>query len=188
LTPEALDALLVPLERLSSVEPLDGPRAKRLLSLRAEALARPPSEEVLSPSVVETVAFEVGGSKFAIGSREVSEVRALGRVSRLPGATAGVSGLVVFRGRLVAVVDLAVLLGGAAAGERRSEDRVVVVVESDRGTLAFVCDALEGLRSLDTKALKAPREASGCLHGNDGDGYALLDVARVMERIANAAR
>ncbi|MHB1843756.1 MAG: chemotaxis protein CheW [Deltaproteobacteria bacterium] len=175
------------LERRSSVAPLAGALAGRLLALRAEALARSPADDALSPSTVETVAFEVSGSKFAVGSREVLEVRALGRLSRLPGALAAILGVVVFRGRLVSVVDLAALLGGGATRARRPEARVVIV-ESERGTLAFVCDSLLGLRSLDTKSLKEPRDASGCLRGNDGDGHALLHVDRVMERLALASR
>ncbi|AKU93046.1 hypothetical protein AKJ08_3433 [Vulgatibacter incomptus] len=72
--------------------------------------------------------------------REVAPPPAI--ASRIPRSAAPVLGAIQHRGRLAALVDLAGLLGCAAAGADRSEARMVLL---ERAAVGFLVDEVIGL-------------------------------------------
>src|SRR5689334_7571216 len=64
-----------------------------------------------APDAIEVLAIRVGGKPFALRLSEVAGVATGRRLTPVPSARRGMLGLVGVRGSLVAVFDLAVLLG-----------------------------------------------------------------------------
>jgi chemotaxis signal transduction protein len=92
--------------------------AQRLAELRegfdtSFSLPPPPPPE-LGEALLR---LRVAGASMAVRLRQLSGLHLLPRVVRLPGAPSSVLGLAGLRGQLVAVHDLAALLGLAAAEE-----------------------------------------------------------------------
>jgi len=70
--------------------------------------------------------FQVGGDRYAIEARQAVEVVPLLSLKRVPMAARGVAGILNYRGRPVAAVDLSELIGGRPARERLST-RIIIV-------------------------------------------------------------
>src|SRR5512142_2144032 len=105
----------------------------RALTERIEAARRSPAgapEEGRARQVV----FQAGDAWYALPLEGVREV-VLPRppFARVPGAPPAVRGAMNLRGRVVAVVDLAALLGGPAGAEDASPAAPQHVVLLDRG-------------------------------------------------------
>lgn len=81
---------------------------------------------------VQVLFLEAGGQRYAVETSTVVEVVPAVHLRPVPGALPGVAGLFVYRGRIVPVVDLALLLGGAPC-PRRLSSRILVC---DRGGAA----------------------------------------------------
>jgi len=99
------------------------------------------------------VCFEVRGQELALPIGDVREtlpVHPITRVFLTPACLAGVFSL---RGEIVAVIDLAVLLG--LPRTEIGDDSRIVVVENQHGTAGIVVDRLRDLRTIDT-ALDPP--------------------------------
>ncbi|MFM8282849.1 MAG: chemotaxis protein CheW [Planctomycetaceae bacterium] len=75
---------------------------------------------------MQLITFTVAGQQFAIEARRVIEVLPLIPARPVPMLPDYVTGMFVYRGRLVPLVDLGIRLGGTAA-ERRLSTRIVVV-------------------------------------------------------------
>ena len=94
------------------------------------------------------VCFEVRGQELALPIGDVREtlpVHPITRVFLTPACLAGVFSL---RGEIVAVIDLAVLLG--LPRTEIGDDSRIVVVEHKQGTAGIVVDRLRDLRTIDT--------------------------------------
>jgi chemotaxis-related protein WspB len=74
---------------------------------------------------VQVLFLEAGGLRYAVETSAVVEVVPAVRVRPVPGAVRGVAGLFGYRGRILPVVDLGLLLLGAAC-PRRLSSRIVV--------------------------------------------------------------
>ncbi len=70
--------------------------------------------------------FQLGADRYALPARDVAEVLPLVALKGLPGAPAGVAGLIDYRGEAVPVIDLSALALGHAAA-RRVSTRVLMV-------------------------------------------------------------
>ena len=119
---------------------------------------------------------------------EVGRPPALTRVPGLPGWVAGVAN---WRGRVLAVLDVRPLLGGAATAlDRRGR---LVVLRHDGVVVGLLTEAVEGTRRLEPEDIEPtpPRLAErtgGLLSGQltDADGpCGVLDLAAVL-RLADA--
>lgn len=72
------------------------------------------------------ILFQLGSDRYALPAGEVAEVLPLVALKVLPGAPAGVAGLIDYRGTAVPVVDLSALALGRPAAQRVST-RVLMV-------------------------------------------------------------
>ena len=112
--------------------------------------------------------FEVGGHLFAVDARQAVEVLEVVESTPVPGAVAGVLGLLNLRGRLIVAGDLAVLLG---FGPAVHAEAAFVVLESEGRSVALRVDRVvgfaatpEGGLDVDSDLLEA-LGASGVLAG-----------------------
>ena len=68
-------------------------------------------EETKTAETLLAVVFEAGGSLFAIDSSRVEEIARLPRITAVRGAEEQVLGIANLRGRIITVLDAAMLLG-----------------------------------------------------------------------------
>ncbi len=96
------------------------------------------------------VLVRVAGSRLAIDSNRVRELMELPAVTVLPGLPPGTPGVITWRGRVVAAIDLAVRLDlpHAGAGAQTGKSRMAVVVAVDAGYFALIVDGVEGVEAL----------------------------------------
>ena len=92
---------------------------RSLLERRARVLARPHSAHAPARRLQARMRFQAGGEAFALDLEEVAAVARPLALTALPGATAPLVGVAVWRGRVISVLDVAGLHGGADRGGRR---------------------------------------------------------------------
>lgn len=89
------------------------------------------------------VCFKAGDDFVALPINEVSETLDMPTYTRLPGVQPWVLGVANIRGRIVALTDVAVLLGGEPVDQRRAK---VVVIDSNDVVGGLVVDQLFGIQ------------------------------------------
>ncbi len=90
--------------------------------------------------------FQLDSARFALPAREVHEVLPLVSTRALPGAPAGVVGLINYRGEAVPVLDVALVVLGRPSARRVSTRLLVVGHPAAPGQrLALVAERATGL-------------------------------------------
>ena len=112
------------------------------------------------------VVVRLGGGRFALPMDAVAEVGRTPSVTRVPGTPAWVSGVTNWRGRILGVLDLRLLLGVPAdAGDGR-----LVVLARGGVAVGVVAERVDGVLVVDPEALEPalvtlPAEAGALLEG-----------------------
>ena len=94
----------------------------------------------------DSLVLQVGAARYALGMHLVGEVGREPDLTRVPGLPAWMAGVANWRGRVLAVVELASVLGEhslAAHGRRR-----LVVLRTPEVIVGLVVDAVTGVRTL----------------------------------------
>ncbi|MBI5546839.1 MAG: chemotaxis protein CheW [Deltaproteobacteria bacterium] len=120
----------------------------------ALAGARPSASGPSQVPEAEFFRVRVGDTAFAVESGLIQEVVRAPPITPLPGAPAYLVGVAAHRGDVVAVVDLARLLG---RGQTEVSDRSrMAVARADGVVVALLADAVLGLVRLPATALQPP--------------------------------
>jgi chemotaxis signal transduction protein len=125
------------------------------------------------------VHLRVAGEAYAVRIESVLEVVRLGEVTAVPGARAELLGVLNLRGHVLAVADLAPILGL----RRTAPPARMLVAESGDCQAGFVIDEVS-----DVGELRDPTEAteSALLAGAtlaDGDLIGVIDLDRVFDAL-----
>ena len=88
--------------------------------------------------------FTLLGQRFVAPMEEVAEVMRIPQLTRLPGVKPFVYGVSNVRGRLMAVLDLAMFVGRASEFSRAN--RRVLAIESDETFIGFIIDESLGMQ------------------------------------------
>jgi len=105
--------------------------------------------ETTAPSGTESttyVVLSVGGSSWCLDVRSVREIVPTPRITRVPGAPSGISGVINVRGRVIPLGDLGLALGfeESVVGPRATAVVLDLGVDgADLAVLAEVVDVLE---------------------------------------------
>jgi chemotaxis-related protein WspB len=75
--------------------------------------------------------FDVDGNRYALDARAVVEVLPFVRVTPVPHAPAGIAGLLTYRGTVVPVVDLSMVMAGRPSAASLSTRLVIVRLSDD---------------------------------------------------------
>ena len=92
----------------------------------------------------QILTFEAGGQSLAIATKAVSEVVTTPRITRVPQAPASLKGLANLRGKVVPILSVEALLGGAASG---TGSRIIVLMGDDPVGLAV--DRVSAMRHIE---------------------------------------
>ncbi len=130
------------------------------------------------------VVLQLGRSRYAVPMRAIAEVGHPPRVTRVPGLPDWLAGVVNWRGRILAVLDLRGVLGGD--GDEPGVSARLVVLIRDGVTVGLLADAVSGTRTLpddlEPPLSTLPDPAAGLLAGHvtdDNGPVTVLDVAAV---------
>lgn len=145
--------------------------ARRILEERARKLAQPAVKLELEIDQDQLVVFERGNGRYALDMRFLQEVSSVTAYAELPGMPDHCLGVATARGELVALFDLAVLLG-----EPRSTSpvRCMLLCGEARPELAIAIDRAVTLA--DARPLfEPPAAASTLISGVHPDGFVVID-------------
>jgi chemotaxis signal transduction protein len=117
----------------------------------------------------------VGGTRLGVPLASVAEVTRLPPVTRVPGLPHWVRGLVNLRGRLVAVLDVANLLGVSAAPTTSGRQRVLVV-SGDGLSAGIGVDSVGGGVAAGSRQAAAAAEQLNALAGELRAGISRFSV------------
>ena len=140
------------------------------------------------------ILFQLDADRYALPAHEVAEVLPLVAVKALPGAPAGVAGLIDYRGTAVPAIDLSALALGRAAKRRVSTRVLMVRYTPARGgerLLAVIAEhATETLRKPpgDFKPTGVASEATRYLGPVAHDARGLIQRVEVSALLTDALR
>jgi purine-binding chemotaxis protein CheW len=156
---------------------------RRVLEQRARELSRPP-EPPAAPGTSEVLTFTLARETYAIETQYVIAVFRLGGITPLPGATPPLYGVTGWRGDVLTILDLRLLLGSTVTA---LDDLARVVVLGDRrAAFGILADTLGEIMSVtpdDLFSLEHERLGMGALiRGVTRDAVLLLDGQRLLQR------
>jgi purine-binding chemotaxis protein CheW len=154
-----------------------------VLKKRAIALARVPAEQGQNQRQSrELVVFELAHESYGIEIRFVQSVFRLGELALLPGASAPLYGLTAWRGRLLSILDLRLVLGLPVRG--LSDLSRVIVLGIERAEFGILADSVAGLRVLQPEEIRTPAEGvipkRELVSGLTNDALIVLDAAAIL--------
>ncbi|MBA3395387.1 MAG: chemotaxis protein CheW [Deltaproteobacteria bacterium] len=125
------------------------------------------------PELRNVIVFTIGAVRYALELRWVREVVTLGFVTGVPTAPAAFSGVCNLHGSILPVLDVGVLLGGAAGPAARQGDGALVL-ELEGAVCALRVDQVDHVASL--------QESGGNVVDSTGRSLMLLDPAKLLRR------
>jgi purine-binding chemotaxis protein CheW len=150
--------------------------AQAVLDARARELSRPTLPERPSGALLEVARFRSGDQEYALETRFVHEVLRTAELTPLPGAPPLLRGLLLLRGEVLPVVELAPLFGRPASGRGSG----VLLVGLGRPDLGLSVEAVEEVALLPRDSLLPPpatlaAEAVRLVSGIHREGTLLLE-------------
>lgn len=163
------------------------------MTSRVDELARAFDDDFARPiaprdhAAIDLLAIRIGDAPYALARRELAGLFADKPVTALPGDVPGLVGLGGFRGALVPVYHLAVVLGAAAVGP---PPRWLALAAGAQVALAF--DRFERFLRLPHEAIAGHAGAAAGLAPRAariaGEVHPLLDVPAIVEVIRMRVR
>ena len=156
---------------------------------RAAELARVPQHGEVA-SGTPHLEFGVGEVRFAVALHDVRSIVAPNRVTRLPGAPDALAHVIHVEGRLVALVDLAVLRNVPVPAKARSQKPIVLLLDTPGSPLGLWVTHVHDLRPIDPNRLAQARGGAGSefLCGITTDMALVLSVPQLITTLRDAAR
>jgi purine-binding chemotaxis protein CheW len=125
------------------------------------------------PELRNVIIFTIGAVRYALELRWVREVVSLGFVTSVPTAPAALGGVVNLHGAILPVLDVGVLLEGAAAVMARQGDGALVL-EAEGMVCALRVDQVDHVASL--------HESDGEVIDGSGRPLRLLEPGGLLRR------
>ncbi|MCU0306651.1 MAG: chemotaxis protein CheW [Thermoleophilia bacterium] len=125
----------------------------------------------------QVVAFTLGRDEYAVPITQVQEIIRYSAPRSMPGAPAGVEGVINLRGRIIPVMNLRASLG--AAGELGDQAKIVVVKPGEE-TIGLVVDEVTEVRTLAADQLEAAPPGSSGMGADVVECVAKLEEGRLL--------
>lgn len=140
------------------------------------------------------VIFALPGGLYAFPGADVREILTILEIFPVPGAPAGIPGVINNRGEIEAVADLAALLG-LPGGDRGAAGRIVMA-EKGGVRCGMLVDTVVDVVDLPPSAIKPPlatlgeavRDLVAGETDHRGASVVLLDVGRILDRLGTHGR
>jgi purine-binding chemotaxis protein CheW len=149
---------------------------REVLLERARALSVPTAAPRADERGLELVLFALAEETYGIESRFVVEVLRGADVALLPGARPPVAGISAWRGELLPVLDLSLLLGAAPGAEGQAA--CTVVLGDPHRPFGILVDEVRGVREIEGSDVHPLPRAGGAgrdlLMGTTSDALLVL--------------
>ncbi len=127
------------------------------------------------------VVVRLGGGRFALPMDVVAEVGRMPGLTRVPGTPSWVAGVANWRGRILGVLDLHVLLGLTSQAGRGDGTSRLVVLTRPPVSVGLIAERVEGVLTVDPDELEPPlltlpAEAGALLEGQITDSEGPVGV------------
>jgi purine-binding chemotaxis protein CheW len=155
---------------------------RAILAERARSLASA-REQTRSATMLEVVAFRVGGERYAVPIGKVDEILEIKGLCPLLGAPRHVLGALVARSRVLPVLDLRQVLGLKGGG--MSDLTKVVALTEGEELFGVAVEEVEGKLELP-RPDESAQSPTGPFVFVASDRLAVLDVAQLLEPAASA--
>jgi purine-binding chemotaxis protein CheW len=132
-------------------------RARAVMDERARLLARRAPDVQPSGTVLEVLTFALGRERYAIETTYIREVVRLADLTPVPAAPDFVAGVTNYRGQVLCVVDLRVVL--AAPAGKLSDLSMLIVLGIDAVEFGVLADQAEEIRRIDLGGVAAASAA-----------------------------
>lgn len=134
---------------------------------------------------VSYLGFYLGSEVYGLPLEQLREVSRVSHLRRVPGAPAGVAGLVNLRGEILCALDVRAILGLPA--QASAESPFLVALRGFGDPLALIVDSIADIYSISPNDIEAPpatwpAERAACFIGTarvTAGLMGLLDLARV---------
>lgn len=134
---------------------------------------------------VSYLGFYLGAEVYGLPLEQLREVARVGHLRRVPGAPAGVAGLVNLRGEILCALDVRAILG--LPSQAPTEPPFLVALRGFGDPLALIVDSIADIYSISPSDIEAPpatwpAERAACFIGTarlPAGLMGLLDLARV---------
>ena len=156
---------------------------KRILKVRASALARAPIGEDITTARIEVVEFLLAYERYGLELLYVREVYPLKELTSLPCTPPFVVGIINVRGRLLSVLDIKNFFDLPAKG--LTDLNKVIIVHDPSMEFGILADALLGVRSIPIEEIQASLPTltgirEEYLKGVTKDRLVILDAGRLL--------
>ena len=159
-------------------------QVRAILSDRATKLAQTYAQAAESGvAQVGLIAFSRGVHRYGIELDYLTEIRPLESWTPVPGIPDHFPGVIALRGEIVAVIDIAVVFGGAA--DTGDGERFAVIVTAGDVTADLLADAVDDVHDLLPEQIHPPlstftHSRERYIRGLTEEGIALLDVEKLL--------
>lgn len=159
--------------------------AEAILQSRADALAHRGRTRAGDESAERLLVFEAGGARFALAVEALSEVIRLTQCTPVPGAPAELIGIASHHGSLVAVIDLAVLMGLRTGPDSESTGKgMLLLPRQTRLQTGFRVDSVAEIRDVPAEEISGMESsdeggAARFTRGLTAGGIGVLDPSRL---------
>jgi purine-binding chemotaxis protein CheW len=134
---------------------------------------------------VSYLGFYLSGEVYGLPLEQLREVARVSHLRRVPGAPAGVAGLVNLRGEILCALDVRTILGLPSHGA--SESPFLIALRGFGDPLGLIVDAIADIYAVAPSEIEAPpatwpAERAACFIGTARVGaglMGLIDLARV---------
>ena len=160
--------------------------SERLTAAGSIQLSRTQPKSVAPVDRMQVVVFRLAGVHYAVDIDHVSEVGRRSDITRVPGVTDWVLGVINLHGEIVSVVDLARFLELNTATQR--SDDVMIVMHAGDQKIGLMVDEIEPILTFPTEQIISPpfKIESGLVHylrgaiDREGEFVRLLDCERLL--------
>ena len=103
----------------------------------------------------QVVVFEAAAERYAVPLEQVREILAARQLRPVPAAGRGVAGLILWRGRIIPVLDLAACLGVHCEVGEHTAQRIIIVRWPHR-EVGWLVDSVEAVMVIATESIQPP--------------------------------
>ncbi|TFF18051.1 purine-binding chemotaxis protein CheW [Jiella endophytica] len=122
----------------------------------------------LGDSVIEIIAFEIGGQQFCVRTTAVREIRGWSKSTPLPGSPHEIMGMMNLRGSIIPIVNMATKLGmPPSEPDARS---AVIVAEVQNQVIGLLVDRVADILTVESSVVQPTPEMRGSFTGGHVTG------------------
>lgn len=139
---------------------------------------------------VETIVFTIGGTRFALFTKDVLEIIPAVNLTMVPHTHNFVAGIFIQRGAVVPCVDMRLRLGVAAKSSDNDAKNKIIVVNWENQNYGLIANEINEIRRFPAKKVMAPpsitegvkgRFVRGLFAENEENNVILLELGAVLE-------